>query len=178
MKAAMGWLKRIDDLLEHVLFDRILAPGRRAAVAMLAGTALLAAGLSGSGRPGTSDLKYLQERPWFDGYPVNPTPQKPYHAYLFTSDGMGIYVTLKSRYTQELELFYYKVKGDKIEIFLPETKTKATGPVSIGPASGPGDFDIQLDLGADPKNGGKAAKYYSWKHWGQGLRVDLAVREE
>lgn len=177
-------LKRMDDLAEHVVFDVLMGSPRRVlAVGLAAG---LAGALAWSPSPAPepelaalepASLEYLTDRPWFDGYPVNPTPNKPYHAYLFTSDGMGIYITLKSRYTQEMELFYYKVKGNDIEIYLPETKTKARGPVTIGSANGPGDFDIKLALKADPKHNGGAGEYYSWKHWGNDASVAALLAE-
>lgn len=184
-----GLFRRLDEAAEHWLFDVVFATRTRTlgvltavGVGLYMCMAPCATLVTCEASPSVAaaeaqSLDLLIDRPWFDGYPVNPTPQKPYHAYMFTSDGMGLFVTLKSRYRQEIELFYFKLKGEKIEIYLPETKTKASGRVSITDANGPGDFDVKLSLAADPKNEGKAADYYSWRHWGAGNRVDLALEK-
>lgn len=173
-------LKTFDEGLERLVFG-----GRGAAGIRLGALALAAAVAWGSWTPAqiapastpssTPAADLLMNRPWFDGYPVDPKPEKPYHAYLFADDGMGLYVTLKSRYTQEIELFYYKADKGKIQIYLPETKVKANGSYAISPCKGPGEFDVKLALSTDPKNSLKAKDYYSFEHWGAAREVGLSL---
>lgn len=163
--------KVIDEGLERLVFGGTGSTGLRLGALALA-SALVFAQLPRAAAPEVvaaspapaADL--LMNRPWFDGYPVDPKPEKPYHAYLFAEDGMGLYVTLKSRYTQEIELFYYKADKGKIQIYLPETKVKANGSYAISPCKGPGEFDVKLSLSTDPKNNLKSKDYFSFEHWG------------
>lgn len=177
-------LKRLDDLLETWIFDGLLA-SRTRVVGMalgLAGLAWLGWGACGPAaceatKPVPTEIseafvaenlpKWLADRPWLDDMPINPTPDNPCHAYFFLKeDRQGLYVTFKSRYRQEIELFYYRMRGsDQIEIYLPETKKKAVGTIQVREAS-KGQFDLQLKLSNDPKGKGE---YYSFKSWDQGV---------
>lgn len=193
MKRNGNWLKRLDDGLEHLIFEVLLAtPLRVLAVVTLAGalvTSTLAPVASQDEavnqiKAATEDVvtqdmvkRYLQDRPWLDDIPMNPTPENPCHAYIFTSDGrQGIYITLLSRYRQEIELFYYKMRGtDQIEIYLPDSKKKAVGSIAVSEVS-QGQFDIKLALGNDPKAGG-AADYFSFKQWDKGADASALASE-
>lgn len=178
-------MKKLDDVLEAWIFDGLLATRSRA-VAVALGMAGLAWMGWGTSVPAACDEpappvaieapahldddtlpKWLADRPWLDDIPINPTPDNPCHAYFFLKeDRQGLYVTFKSRYRQEIELFYYRMRGsDQIEIYLPETKKKAVGKLEIREAS-KGQFDLQLKLSNDPKGIGD---YYSFKQWDQGV---------
>jgi hypothetical protein len=185
MKQNTSKWKSLDEGLEHMIFDVLLAtPGRALAVLLLA--AYLASQMMGPAIAPTKDSvqvadskvdfktsdmvkRYLRDRPWLDEIPMNPTPDNPCHAYFFTGDErQGVYITFLSRYRQEIELFYYKLRGtDQIEIYLPDSKKKAVGKIDISETSN-GQFDIKLALGNDPKVGGPA-DYYSFKQWDKGL---------
>jgi hypothetical protein len=177
-------LKRLDDRLESWIFDGLLATRGRAAAVVLAFAGLAWIGWGAACGPVSCEApdvavveateeaiadqlpKWLADRPWLDDMPINPTPDNPCHAYFFLKeDRQGLYVTFKSRYRQEIELFYYRMRGkDQIEIYLPETKKKAVGSIEVREAS-KGQFDLQLKLSNDPKGKGE---YYSFKSWDQG----------
>lgn len=173
----MKMLRALDKALEHLIFE--VAPRRpKASLALLAALGL---GLFQSFAPATTPSldadapanQYLLDRPWLDNLPVNPTPDNPTHCYFFQAgDQTGVYVTFLSRYRQEMELIYYKKIGnDKIEIYLPETRTKARGTFKIADDTSPSQFDLRMDLSNDPK---KVGTYYSLKDWGQGQEGALS----
>ena len=184
-------LRKLDDHLEAWIFDGWMATRTRTAGVLLglAGLAWLgwaacetttcapepvvAAPLT-EAEIANKLPTWLADRPWLDDMPINPTPDNPCHAFFFLEeDRQGLFVTFKSRYRQEIELFYYRMRGaDQIEIYLPETKKKAVGKVEVREASN-GQFDLQLKLSNDPKGKGD---YYSFKSWDQGVEGLAALQ--
>lgn len=182
MNRLHSWMKGLDRGLEHLLFDRVFTDRRRGLAGLAVALAMavaLGSSLVGSSPPVTQDMvsQYLRDRPWLDEIPMNPTPDNPCHAYYFQKEeGRGVYITFLSRYRQEMELFFYKMRGtDQIEIFLPESKKKAAGSITIQEVS-KGQFDLKLHLSNDPKVGGDA-DYWSFKQWDAAAGVPRSLED-
>jgi len=105
-------------------------------------------------------LKYLRDRPFLSEFPVDP--RKTYKIYVFGKDDMGVFITAKN-FRQVIEVFFYKVKSNVITINFLNAKIKGDTPFRIKECSGPGSFDLTLELDKDLKNDKRQSKYYSWK---------------
>ena len=173
-------LRRVDDFVETLLFDRLPSSrrGRIAlALALIAGlTGVFVAWQSADENPAQSKtgLELLRERPWWDKYPNDP--RATYHVYLFSKQrNLGAYVIVTA-WRANYEFFLYKVLGNKVFYYFPESKTKGSTPVTIVNERGPHNFDLKLTLASDPKQESRPTKYYSWKRQRSG-DVDRVIAQ-
>lgn len=167
MKRLKRLVRVLDDGLEALIFDRFLH-GRGKAFVVIACLAAFGACLWTGASPlsttadhgETTDLKWLQNRPWWDKYPNDPRAK--YHVYLFTKNrNIGAYVEVTA-YRANYEFFLYKVVGSKLVYFFPENKQKGMTKIDIAEAR-EGSFDLRLNFEADPRGGERPKKYFSWK---------------
>lgn len=165
-------LRRLDDGVEALLFDRVL-PRHRGKVAALAALGLLCGGLwlAGLFPPAPAadvaamgGMDWLKQRPWWDKYPNDRNAT--YHVYVFTNRGnggvfLGAYVTLTA-WRANYEFFVYKTVGSRLLYYFPENQTKGYTDVDIAESRN-GRFDLKMTLKTDPKANNAETSYFSWK---------------
>ena len=93
--------------------------------------------------------KLLIDRNWIDRMPE--THSDRLHVFRFVPTmGGGVYQD-RTLFKGSFELFVFKVKGESIDIVLPETHERVTSQFSIEEVSGPAPFDLKLTLQSVPR---------------------------
>jgi hypothetical protein len=99
--------------------------------------------------PADAAAALLIDRNWIDKMPESHTDRL--HVFRFVpSMGGGVYQD-RTLFKGTFELFVYKVKGDSLEVVLPETHERATTKYTIESVSGPAPFDLKLTLSSLPR---------------------------
>lgn len=93
--------------------------------------------------------KLLIDRNWIDRMPA--THSDRLHVFRFVPTmGGGVYQD-RTLFKGSFELFVFKVKGETIDIVLPETHEHVTSQFTIEEVSGPAPFDLKLTLQSVPR---------------------------
>ncbi len=102
---------------------------------------------------------YLLGRTWLEKMPKGE--RDSFSIYLFDSENVGVYITVKSFYDFEIEIFKLDVRNNKIRLVFPHNRQKAQTEFVVEDHRGRGDINLRLTLKSDPRSGGKAKHYYS-----------------
>ncbi len=93
--------------------------------------------------------KLLIDRNWIDRMPE--THSDRLHVFRFVPTmGGGVYQD-RTLFKGSFELFVFQVKGETLDIVLPETHERVTSQFSIEEVSGPAPFDLKLTLHSVPR---------------------------
>ncbi len=93
--------------------------------------------------------KLLIDRNWIDRMPE--THSDRLHVFRFVPTmGGGVYQD-RTLFKGSFELFVFKVKGETLDIVLPETHERVTSQFTIEEVSGPAPFDLKLTLQSVPR---------------------------
>lgn len=167
LRRLVSLLGFLDDALEIAVLSLV----RTRAGRVLMGAALVGVALLWFGAPAPAPLSppheaaaddpsaWLTERPWFDQFPSDP--RKTYHVYFFAKNGTGAYIEVQA-FRQVLEIFSYTAVKGRILYWFPGSGTRGETSYTLTRTRGPGTFDLALELAADPKLGGRKARYGSW----------------
>jgi hypothetical protein len=99
--------------------------------------------------PSDAAAALLIDRNWIDKMPESHTDRL--HVFRFVpSMGGGVYQD-RTLFKGTFELFVYKVKGDSLDVVLPETHERATTKYTIETVTGPAPFDLKLTLSSLPR---------------------------
>jgi hypothetical protein len=91
----------------------------------------------------------LIDRNWIDRMPDNHSDRL--HVFRFVpSMGGGVYQD-RTLFKGTFELFKFKVKGEQLDIVLPETRERVTSRFTIENVNGPAPFDLKLTLQSVPR---------------------------
>lgn len=93
--------------------------------------------------------KLLIDRNWIDRMPA--THSDRLHVFRFVPTmGGGVYQD-RTLFKGSFELFVFKIKGETLDIVLPETHEHVTSQFTIEEVSGPAPFDLKLTLQSVPR---------------------------
>jgi len=164
-------LQLADDMLEWGLKKLFRSP-----LALLAIAGVIAFGWtsrevpapSASGEPSTE--ANLVARPWVDRLPEEP--EDKFKLYFFSKERfdrknkVGVFMS-GNFWKREIELFAFRVEGDKIEYFFPYDESKAKSSFVVQNKADRPEFDMTLFVQSDPRNNGAKGVYFSCEEWGE-----------